>query len=200
MRKYILIEEHGYNKSVTSSMLPSLQHCPCVYAFWIATPLTLGVEALPVEHRPVMLQVLLTTDFTGEDDWLYIKDLPLTQQSDRRMPTEIEHIQDRWKVFLYEGHERIAEAEIGLGRDQIGVLWWIEVQEHWRGRGLGKQLLLQARKILGDAGAHTVILYVDHDDLTERNRLPAIRLYQSQSFIVIDHLWSYKKSIIVLES
>jgi GNAT superfamily N-acetyltransferase len=186
-------EDQEVTASLISSLLSSLQQCPCVYAFWIATPLTLGVEALPVEHRPVMHQVLLTTGFTGEDDWLYMKGLPLTQQSDRGMPTEIEQIQDGWKVSLYEGHERIAEAEIGLGRDQIGVLWWIEVQEHWRGRGLGKQLLLQVRKILGDAGAHTVILYVDHDDLTERNRLPAIRLYQSQSFVVIDHLWSYKK-------
>ena len=188
-------ENREVTEAIVSHIHTSLQHCPHIYAFWIATPLTLGVEALPIERRPVMHQVLLKSGFIGEDDWLYMKGLPLTQQPNRGRHTEIERIKDGWKVFMYEGHERIAEAEIGLGRDHIGVLWWIEVQEPWRGQGLGKQLLLQARKILGDAGAHTIILYVDHDDGTERNRIPAIQLYQSQSFIVVDHLWSYKKSI-----
>jgi ribosomal protein S18 acetylase RimI-like enzyme len=176
-------------------MLSSLQDCPRVYAFWIATPLTLGVEALPMEHRPVMHQVLLAAGFTGKDDWLYMKGLPLSHQPEGNKLAEIERRKEGWKVSFYEGHERIADAEIGLGEDHIGVLWWIEVQEHWRGQGLGKQLLLQIRKILGDAGTQTILLYVDHDDPTERNRLPAIRLYQSQSFVVIDHLWSYKKSM-----
>lgn len=187
------------NREVTEALVSyihtSLQHCPQIYAFWIATPLTFGVEALAIEHRPVMHQVLLTSGFTGEDDWLYMKGLPFTQQPIIGRHAEIERIKDGWKLFMYEGHERIAEAEIGLGRDHVGVLWWIEVQEPWRGQGLGKQLLLQARKILGDAGAYTIILYVDHDDRTERNRVPAIQLYQSQSFIVVDHLWAYKKSI-----
>lgn len=75
-------EDQEVTASLISFMLSSLQQCPCVYAFWIATPLTLGVEALPVEHRPVMHQVLLTTGFTGEDDWLYMKGLPQTQQLD----------------------------------------------------------------------------------------------------------------------
>jgi hypothetical protein len=57
-------------------MLSSLQDCPRVSAFWSATPLTLGVEALPIEHRPVMHHVLLAAGFTGEDDWLSMKGLP----------------------------------------------------------------------------------------------------------------------------
>ena len=187
-------EDQEVTEALLSSLLTSLNTCPRIYAFWIATPLTFGVEALPVEHRPIMHDILLRYGFNGQDDWLYMKGPILTDHPSINRQIEVERIEDGWKLFIYEGTEHIAEAEIALGKDQIGVLWWIEVQENWRGHSLGRQLLLTARKILGDAGANTVILYVDHDDLAERNRTPAINLYQSQGFSPIDHLWSYWKN------
>jgi ribosomal protein S18 acetylase RimI-like enzyme len=184
-------ENREASNALLSFMLADLANCPRIYAFWIATPLTLGVEALPVYHRPVMHDVLLTQGFTGTDDWLYMRGPVLTEQPLLDRPADVEYVKNGWKLLIREGNEKIAEAEIGLGKDKIGVLWWIEVNENWRGYGLGKQLLLQARKTLGDAGARHVILYVDHDDLAQRNRMPAIHLYQSQGFTEIDHLWSY---------
>lgn len=182
-------------EALLSSILSSLHVCPRTYMFWVATPLTLGVEALPVEHRPVMHRVLLNHEFIGTDEWLYMKGPVLTQQPPLDKFAEVKQVKNGWKLLLREGKEQVAEAEIGIGKDQRGVLWWIEVQEEWRGHGFGKQLLLQARKILGDAGAQEVLLYVDHDDLAQRNRVPAIHLYQSQGFTVIDHLWSYWKGV-----
>ena len=188
-------ENQEVTEALLSSILSALHACPRIYTFWIATPLTLGVEALPVEHRPVMHRVLLSHEFIGADEWLYMKGPVITQQPPLDKIAEVKQVKNGWKLLLHEGKEQVAEAEIGLGKDQRGVLWWIEVQEEWRGHGFGKQLLLQARKILGDAGAQEVLLYVDHDDLAQRNRVPAIHLYQSQGFTVIDHLWSYWKGV-----
>ena len=188
-------ENQEVTEALLSSILAALYACPRVYAFWIATPLTLGVEALPIEHRPVMHRVLLDREFFGTDEWLYMKGPVFTQHPVLEKIAEVKQVKNGWKLLLHEGKEQIAEAEIGIGKDQRGVLWWIEVQEEWRGHGFGKQLLLQARKILGDAGAQEVLLYVDHDDLAKRNRLPAIHLYQSQGFTVVDHLWSYWRGV-----
>ena len=188
-------ENQEVTEALLSSILSALQACPRVYTFWIATPLTLGVEALPIEHRPVMHHVLLNHEFNGSDEWLYMKGPVLTEQPSVNKIAEVKQVSNGWKLLLHEGKEQVAEAEIGLGKDHRGVLWWIEVQEEWRGHGFGKQLLLQARKILGDAGAQEVLLYVDHDDLAKRNRVPATHLYQSQGFTVIDHLWSYWKGV-----
>ena len=122
---------------------------------------------------------------------LYMKGPVLSQQPPLTTGIEVKQNKNRWKLQLYQGEEQVAVAEISIGKDQKGIVWWIEVQEEWRGRGFGKQLLLQARNILSNAGAKEVLLYVDHDDPIERNRIPAIHLYQSQEFTVIDHLWPY---------
>lgn len=188
-------ENQEVTEALLSSILAALNVCPRIYSFWIATPLTFGVEALPVEHRPVTHRVLLSHEFVGADEWLYMKGPVLTLQPSLDKVAEVKRVKNGWKLHLYEGKEQVAEAEVGIGKDRIGVLWWIEVHEDWRGHGFGKQLLLQARKMLGDAGAKEVILYVDHDDLAKRNRVPAIHLYQSQGFTVIDHLWSYWKGL-----
>ena len=144
----------------------------------------------------MMHRVLLVNDFLETDEWLYMKGPVLSQQPPPLTTrTEIKQHKNRWQLLLHQDEEQVAEAEIGIGKNQKGVVWWIEVQEKWRGRGFGKDLLLQARNVLNNAGAKEVLLYVDRDDSLERNRIPAIRLYQSQGFTVIDHLWSYWKAV-----
>jgi ribosomal protein S18 acetylase RimI-like enzyme len=181
-------EDRSVIEALLSAVLTELQECPRIYAFWFATPLTVGIEGLPVAHRPATHQALLERHFIGKDDWLYMAG-PIVTQAEQI--AEVEKTARGWTLSLQEGDERIAEATVSLGKDRLGVLHWLWVREDRRGQGLGTRLFLQARKVLGDAGAQTVLLFVDHDDPGERDRIPAIRLYQRHGFEVIDHLWSY---------
>jgi hypothetical protein len=38
-----------------------------------------------------------------------------------------------------------------------------------------------------------MILFVDRDDPVGRDRRPALALYESEGFAVVDHLWSYRR-------
>jgi ribosomal protein S18 acetylase RimI-like enzyme len=181
-------EDRPVIEALLSAVSTELQEYPRIYAFWFATPLTLGIEGLPVAHRPATHQALLERHFVGKDDWLYMAG-PIVTQAEQI--AAVEKTSRGWTLSLQEGDERIAEATVSLGKDRLGVLHWLWVREDRRGQGLGTRLFLQARKVLGDAGAQTVLLFVDHDDPEERNRMPAIRLYQRHGFEVIDHLWSY---------
>lgn len=185
-------EDRSVIEALLSAILTELQECPRIYAFWFATPLTVGIEGLPVAHRQATHQALLEQHFVGKDDWLALAG-PVVAQADQ--VAEVQKTVRGWKLSLQEGDERIAEATLSLERDRFGVLHWLWVRQDRRGRGLGTRLFLQARKILGDAGAQTVLLFVDHDDPGERDRMPAIRLYQRHGFEVIDHLWSYWRGI-----
>src|SRR6266487_3509006 len=181
-------EDRPVVEALLAAVFAALQECPRIYAFWFATPLTVGVEGLPIAHRPVTHQTLLEQHFVGKDDWLYMAG-PVVAHADRIADVEV--TAHGWKLSLQEGGERIAEADMSLGKDKLGVLHWLWVREDRRGHGLGTRLFLQARKLLSDAGARTMVLFVDHDDPVERDRTPAIRLYQRHGFHVIDHLWSY---------
>lgn len=181
-------EDRAVIETLLSAILTELQPCPRIYAFWFATPLTLGIEGLPVAHRPVTHQVLLEQQFVGNDDWLYLAGPVVTQAN---QIAQVEKTARGWKLSLQEGGEHLAEADVSLGKDKLGVLHWLWVREDRRGQGLGTRLFLQARKVLHDAGAQTMLLFVDHDDPEERDRTSAIRLYQRHGFAVIDHLWSY---------
>lgn len=64
--------------------------------------------------------------------------------------------------------------------DGIGVLWWVSVTPHARGRGLGSGLLGSSLDLLTALGADQVILYVDDDAPNgdpERDRTAANRMY-----------------------
>lgn len=147
-------EDRPVIEALLAAIFAALQECPRIYAFWFATPLTVGVEGLPIAHRPVTHQVLLEQHFVGKDDWLYMAG-PIVAQADR--VADVETRAHGWKLFLREGGERIAEADVSLGKDKLGVLHWLWVREDRRGHGLGTRLFLQARKLLGDAGAHTAL-------------------------------------------
>jgi ribosomal protein S18 acetylase RimI-like enzyme len=185
------MERRAVIEALLRTMLDVLRECPAVYAFWISTPLTCGVEGLPLEHRPVTHRVLAEMGFAGKDDWLYMVG-PVAQDAEIEVE---EHCrgEGEWQLQVNgeRGEQNVAHAVIGLGRERLGILWWITVEENWRGRGLGGRLLRRARKVLGEKGADRVILYVDHDD---PEREAAIHLYLTQGFCVLDHLWSYQRA------
>ncbi len=57
----------------------------------------------------------------------------------------------------------------------------------WRGKGLGRSLLIRGLQSLKDAGLHTALLGVDSASPTGANRL-----YESAGFHVRDHEFAYK--------
>ncbi len=72
-------EDRSVIEALLSAVLTELQACPRIYAFWFATPLTVGIEGLPVAHRPATHQALLERYFIGKDDWLYMAGPIVTQ-------------------------------------------------------------------------------------------------------------------------
>jgi hypothetical protein len=52
--------------------LDELAECDRIDAFHFATPLWRGLEALPVNHRPITHRALLEVGFTGTDSWRYM--------------------------------------------------------------------------------------------------------------------------------
>ncbi|MGP3985141.1 GNAT family N-acetyltransferase [Streptomyces sp. KR80] len=169
-----------------------------VYAFHFASALTMGLEALPVRHRPATHAALERAGFFGEDLWRYMRaDLP-AQDMPRLTPTRIgpsPEDKDAQRLEVHEHGKAIAEAVIGRPMDGIGVLWRIEVQPSARRRGLGRAMLGTALDHLAGLGAAEVILYVDDDTSpgAERDRTAANSLYESAGFSEIDRLHSYTR-------
>ena len=164
-----------------------------VRAFWIATPLSLGMEGLPAQHRAVTHAALLRRGFSGRDEWLYLVGDPVSEAAD--VADVHAAAENEWTLTISDtAGATIGEAKAELGQDGVGIVWWLEVKPQYRGRSYGRALLLQAMKLLGAAGAERLILYVDHADPSSRDRRPAIQLYESVGFRTVDHLWSYELS------
>lgn len=174
--------------------LTELSDCPTIEAFSFATALGLGLEALPVRHRPATHTALTERGFTGGDLWRYMcRDLPATslptcayraRRDEERLILEIER----------DGHV-VGDATIGDPVDGIGVLWWIGVNADAHGQGLGLRLLGSALDLLAGLGAREVILFVDDDapaDDPERSRAAASAMYERAGFVEVDRLWSYQ--------
>ncbi|MGW7054522.1 GNAT family N-acetyltransferase [Streptomyces sp. NPDC054888] len=139
---------------------------PRVEAFQFASALSLGLEALPVGHRPAAVRTLEHAGFTGKRLWRYMRaDLPV--------PTlpHLPHVHighdhsDRSgrRLEARQDGSTVAEAVIGPPSQGVGVLWWIEVAADARGRGLGRAMLGSALDALIGLGAKEAILYVDDD-------------------------------------
>lgn len=167
-----------------------------VQAFQFATALTRGVEALPVDRRPVTHAALRRAGFAGEFLWRYfLIDLPapgLPHADGVR--TRPEPGDDR--AVRLEVHERgriVAEAVVGLPVEEVGALWWIGVFPEFRGRGIGKRLLGSALETLRAHGAASVFLYVEANTTPggDGDRTAATALYRSAGFREIDRLFSY---------
>jgi ribosomal protein S18 acetylase RimI-like enzyme len=137
-----------------------LGHRP-MEAFSFATALTLGLEALPVRHRPATHDALQEAGFGGERLWRYMhthlpaKGLPLAPGL-RIGPEESDPSARRLQVR--QDQRMVAEAVIGCPLQGIGVLWWIGVMPDVRGRGLGRAMLGSALDALDSFGAREAIL------------------------------------------
>ena len=192
---YILWLHARENPSVVGEMFDEVMRTVGsqrrIRAFWIATPLTLGMEALPATTRPVTHAALVQRGFAASDQWLYMVGSPVSTAAD---VADVQPVAaNEWELTAFDASGAvIGNATAQLAHDGVGIVWWLEVKPPFRGRSYGRALLLQAMKLLGSAGADRLILYVDHDDPLSRDRRPAIRLYESVGFRAVDHLWSYE--------
>lgn len=167
-----------------------------LHAFQFATALTLGLEALPVHHRPATRAALTDAGFTGSDLWRYMRaplpapDLPRLDRYSTEPTTP-----DTRRLVVTEHGKTLAEATIGTPVHGTGVLWWIGVEPAARGRGLGRAMLGTALDALAGLGATEVILYVDDDAPPgdDRDRTAAKALYESAGFQEIDRLHSFER-------
>lgn len=157
-------------------------------AFEFASALTLGVEALPVGHRPVTAAALSERGFTGRDLWRYmhrpLRDLPPRPPLTFSVtPARL----DGWELSAPGGSVQIT-APLG----GVSMISWLGVDETARGRGLGAALLGAALHHLAGHHATDVVLYVDDDEPgTARDRRAANRVYDRAGFRQIDRLHSY---------
>ncbi|HEY3240234.1 MAG TPA: GNAT family N-acetyltransferase [Acidimicrobiia bacterium] len=161
-----------------------------VSAFSLSTELTVGLEGLPRDIRSATHEVVVARGFTGTERWLYLRGtepspapaLPFR----RRGRSDI-------RVELAPGGAVVGGAELSLPTPGLGVIWWLEIDPDQRRQGYGRQLLRVARHVLGEAGATETILFVDRDSPGTPDRRPALALYLSEGFTVVDRLWSYRR-------
>lgn len=190
-------EDPGVVAALIDHALAEMADRRVVDAFDFATPLGLGLEALPVRHRPVTAAALAERGFAGRDLWRYMH---------RHLPApELPHLPayatdasdpDKWQLTARDGDQVLAGATVGAPAGGIGVLWWISVTEAAQGSGLGRALLGSALDLLAGLGAREVILYVDDDEPGgERDRTAANRLYESAGFVEVDRLHSFQRRI-----
>jgi ribosomal protein S18 acetylase RimI-like enzyme len=169
-----------------------------VHAFDFATALSLGLEALPVRHRPVTRGALEAAGFTGQRLWRYMHSaLPLSSLP-RAAGVAVSDSEDPpgKRLAIRQGQRVVAEATVGLPVSGIGVLWWIGVEPDVRGRGLGTAMLGSALEVLAGLGAKEAILFVDDDAPPgdpERDRSAANRIYDRAGFNEIDRLYSFTR-------
>lgn len=168
------------------------------HAFDFASALSLGLEALPVGHRPATRAALEAAGFTGTRLWRYMRAaLPLSAlpRAAQVMVSESDDPPGR-RLEVRDDRRVVAEATVGLPVEGTGVLWWIGVEPDARGQGLGAALLGSATDVLADLGATEVILFVDDDAPPgdpERDRSAANRMYDRAGMTEVDRLYSFTR-------
>jgi len=169
-------------------------------AFDFATALGLGLEALPIHHRPATHSELLARGFVAEDLWRYMRlELDREVRWGRRLGDASVRRNTDGSGWVISGPEDgsgnlLYEAKVSDVIQGIGVLWWIEVRESARSKGIGTNLLATAVGVLQAESAHEVILYIDDDDPTNeqgRSRVAASHMYERAGFVEVDRLVSY---------
>jgi GNAT superfamily N-acetyltransferase len=192
-------EERTVVEPLIDHALGELTGSSHLYAFWIATALSLGVEALPVEQRPVTHELLTSRGLTARDSWRYLV-LPMERFAIESGADEVAAVRPisgpgeipAWELVMGDREEPVASAEIALAGEGCGVLWWIDVEPAQRGHGIGRRLLRQALRFLALRGAQSVAAFVDHADPRERDPSAILRLLGSAGFQEADRLWSYE--------
>jgi ribosomal protein S18 acetylase RimI-like enzyme len=179
-----------------SGLLRGVRRAAPVEAFAFATELSAGLEALPRSARPVTHEALTARGFDGDDRWLYLRatgagDAPeagatVTCSGDERGL----HLEVR-----SDAGQTVGSAEVAVAAPGLGVVWWLEIEPRHQRQGYGRQLLRTARQALGQWGATETVLVVDHDDPSDRDRRPAVALYLSEGYEIVDHLWQYRRGV-----
>ncbi|GDY33991.1 hypothetical protein GTS_56240 [Gandjariella thermophila] len=174
-----------------------------VTAFEFAGALAVGLEGLPVRHRPATRRALLARGFVEADLWRYMRrELPATDLP-RDQRTQAAHVEadpenPGWRVEVRDADGTLlGDAQVSVAAPGVGVLWWIGVEPPHRGKGLAWPLLGSALEVLHEHGAQEVILFVDDDappDDPERGRGAANALYDRAGFTEIDRLCSYRRT------
>ena len=184
-------ETPEYVEAALWPLLRGVRRGDPVFAFWVATELSVGLEGVPLRHRPVTHEALLARGFSGADRWLYLT-APAAGPPPEA-PFQRRGIGSELRVELEVDGRPAGGAELSRPAPGVGVIWWLEIEPEFRRRGLGRQLLRAARSVLTEEGASEVVLFVDHDDPKARDRRPALELYLAEGFTVVDHLWSYRR-------
>ncbi|HWR46460.1 MAG TPA: GNAT family N-acetyltransferase [Pseudonocardiaceae bacterium] len=194
-------DRHGEHQAVAEALVAHVLaelEPRTVYAFEFASALTLGLEGLPVRHRPVTHKVLEVAGFSGRDLWRYIH-----RRLDAPVPRQVSPLAEvcssvdpaGWRLIVRAADRTaLGEAIVGRPIDGIGVLWWISIAPAAHRRGLGRVLLGQCFTHLAANGAREVIAYVDDNASpgdTERDRTAANHLYDQAGFAEIDRLHSF---------
>lgn len=168
-----------------------------VSAFEFASALSLGMEGLPVRHRPVTRKALERAGFSGRDLWRYLhRRLGTTGRCGYPLAEVVVESPGRRLSLRDTSGDLVGEATIGCPVDGIGIVWCIGVEAAHRGRGMGRALLAQCFTELGDMGAREVITYVDAaapPGGPERDRMAANTFFSASGFDEIDHPYSFTR-------
>lgn len=174
-----------------AGLLRGVRRTDPVSAFAFPTELSVGLEGLPNTARPATHEALLGKGFTGEERWLYLRAAgrgPAPDGECRRRGQGAD-----LRLELTGDGKPVGSAELGLPAPGIGLIWWLEVEGTQRRRGHGRQLVRAARHTLSEAGATETILFVDRDGRQGHDWRPALELYLSEGFEIVDRLWSYRR-------
>jgi ribosomal protein S18 acetylase RimI-like enzyme len=192
-------EDRAVVEALVDHVLTELTRSSHLYAFWIATALTLGVEALPVKQRRVTGEVLQASRLLGRDSWSYLV-APLehgtidagVEELGAVIPTSGRGEMPAWRLAVGDPEQPLARAEVVLGPGGCGALSWLEVELAERGRGIGRRLAQQALRFLTLRGAQTVAAVVAQNEAHDHDRGSVVHLLESVGFREVDRLRSYE--------
>jgi ribosomal protein S18 acetylase RimI-like enzyme len=160
-------------------------------AFWFSTGLHPGFEAWPRRHGQLEDRALRRVGFDSKDEWFY-----MTTMQVPGLPAHAWHCEangDELVVSLDVDGRPVGKAEVGFAGNGYAILWWIEIPASHRGLGMGRSLLRAARQACANREAVGMALFVDVDDMLEKDRRPAIDLYKSEGFALVDTLATYSR-------
>jgi ribosomal protein S18 acetylase RimI-like enzyme len=192
-------EDGAVIEALVDHAIAQIAEVSTLEAFEFASALSVGLEGLPVRHRPTTRAVLIARGFTEADLWRYMhRTLPATElpnAPDARVVPDPER--PGWLVDLRSSDgTTVGDAQVSVAAPGLGVLWWIGVDPAHRGQHLGWALLGTALDVLHEQGVHEALLFVDDDapaDDPERGRGAANAMYDRAGFIEVDRLCSYRR-------
>lgn len=199
-RRFLIWAHTREDRAVTDRLLAELLRgvgrAAPVEAFVVATELGVGLEGLPRAARPVTHDALVARGFIGADRWLYLR--AATPGPPPAAPVVTAGDEHGLHLELRSpSGEALGDAEVAVAAPGVGILWWLGVEPRHQRQGHGREILRSARHALAAWGAEQTILVVDHDDPAARDRRPAVALYLSEGYEVVDHLWQYRRGAAV---